>query len=170
MAEYELGVFGLSWQEKIAGEMNKNLKGSSEHKYITKTGPGHNVTIVKNMGNEYASLQATGYGPALASNGILTPETMEMSQIISSRLGLPLKVGTSFLSAMILLGGLGKVPYKIWKPKQYSLTIKQKKSLAVNKGFFSKTLKTTANVAKYGTLAALLIGGAYVYNTFIKKG
>lgn len=170
MAGYELGVFGMSWQEKIAGQMNKSLNGTPEHKFISKTGPGHNVTIVKNMGNEYASLQATGYGPAMASNGILTPETMEMSQIISSRLGLPLKVGTSFLSAMIMLGGLGKVPYKVWKPKQYAVTKKQKKSLIANKGFFTNTLKTTANVAKYGTLAALLIGGAYVYNTFIKKG
>ena len=160
----ELGAFGLSFIDKIASEMNRILKGSPEGAIIAKFGPGHNVSVVKNLYREYAALQASGYQPAMIDGGQLNNNTMSMAKVISARLGFPLKIGVVFLSSMVKLAGLGKIPYKKWKPVQYAESKKSGKKFSV----FSQGLKTTANIAKFGTLAALGLGATYLYNTFVK--
>ena len=58
----QLGVLGISFLEKIAVQMRKELKGLPEEKSV-------NSETVKSLYRQYASLQASGFKPAIMQNG-----------------------------------------------------------------------------------------------------
>lgn len=166
-----MGLFGLSWPEKVASFMYKQLKGSAAAKKLKQFwgAGGKNVTLVKNLHNEYMAFLARGYN---ASNFTIPPDangkggsfdqnTTTLAGLIQQKTNVSIPIILEFLRAMFVLARDGKIPFKKWNPKGYQQSTDLRKSFQSEKGVL-EAAQATGNVAKMLVVLAGLGVGAYI--------
>lgn len=166
-----MGLFGLSWPEKVATFMQKQLKGTAAAKKLKQFwgAGGKNVTLVKNLHNEYMALLARGYNPSNFSSlpdskgqgGAFDSATVQLAGLIQQKTSVDTPIILEFLRAMFVLARDGKIPFKKWNPKGYAASTALRKSFSSEKGFL-EAAQTGANTAKMVMILAGLGVTAYI--------
>jgi hypothetical protein len=163
-----MGIFGMSWQEKIVAFMKKQLKGQTELLKKLSTWWGENTTLIDNLYREYTALIATGGNPVSfselpgidGSGGTFSVETELTATNIAAKTAIDRKIVESFLRALFVLARDGKIDYKKLDPVGYIETKTATKSVTAEKtGILeqvSSSAKTILWVAGLGTALYLL--------------
>lgn len=165
-----IGLFGLSWPEKVAKFMSNQLKGTALRKKLKSFwgAGGLNTTLVKNLHNEYMALMARNYAPAdfvikpnaQGTGGSFTPSTVNLASMIQQKTNIDSAVILEFLRAMYVLARDGKIPFNKWNPKGFKESTALRKTFTSEKGFIEAAQKT-GNYAKIALIVAGLGAGAY---------
>jgi hypothetical protein len=142
-----LGIFGLSWQEKVASNMYKIVSDKNKKKLKDFLQPGGwNTGIVNTLYSHY----------------ILQNVNITAKQL-SAVSGMDQEITEAFLVSLSDLSIRGTIPYKIYNPWKNAEIEEIKTELL-------EPAPITA-LKKYGTIAAFLVGGIIVTNllTSIQK-
>lgn len=166
-----MGLFGLTWEEKVAAFVQRRLKGTAAAKKLSSflQAGGKNVTLIKNLYREYAALMASGYNPAdfsvspddKGSGGQYSDDTVSLAGVIADKTNVEPVIVLEFLRGLFVLARDGKISFAKWNPQGYKQSTKLQKTFSTEKSFLDMTSKT-------GTYAkiALAIGavgvGAYL--------
>lgn len=162
-----MGVFGLSWKEKVINTMKPGLKGSEELKMLSSFW-GENTGLVDNLHNAYLVELSQGSAPIgftsppdeKAVGGSFNAETDILSQNISSRTGIDKVVTDAFLKSLFVLGRSGKIDLKKIDPVGYKKAKEAQKEM--NTGGIVDSLRSTGSALLWvGGIAA----GAYFLNS-----
>jgi len=165
-----MGLFGLSWEERIASFMNKQLKGTELAKKL-KTfwqAGGMNVSIVKNLHREYAALMATGWKPANFSalpdakgnGGTFDPATVQLAGSLQAKTNIDTPIVLEFLRALFVLARDGNIPFPKWNPQGFKQSTTLQKTFSTERGFL-EAAATTGNYMKI--ILALAAVGVSAY-------
>lgn len=166
-----MGIFGLSWQEKIINFMKKRMKGNELSKILSSWW-SENTRLVDNLHAQY--LIELAAGSALPSytvqpnssgnNGSPSSETDILSQNISRTTGIDKQLTDEFLLALYVLTRDGKIDYKKYNPSIKRELISAKEAFRPEN--ILDKLQSSGKII-------MLIGGiavsAYLYNTLTKK-
>lgn len=152
-----LSGIGISiWKDRVLFFMGKRLKYLPDLKKLLFK------RNVDNVHREYLALIAGGYkkcdivsgtGDAVKWNS----QTYKMARVITDRTNLPSLFVLNFFLAIYRLAAIGKVPFKIWNPKEYAESIKMKKTLQTEKNIFEKIGISTKLLPIF--LVSGLVGG-----------
>lgn len=166
-----MGLFGLSWPEKVASFIGKQLKGTAEAKKLKSFwgAGGKNVTLVKNLHNEYMALLAQGFNAAnftyppnsAGAGGTFDQNTVSLASRISQKTNVSTVIILEFLRALFVLARDGKIPMAKWNPKGYAQSTELRKTFQTEKGFL-EAAQTTGKYVKIGMALAALGVGAYI--------
>lgn len=116
-----MGMFGLSWKEKVAAKMIAILAGT-EYEDTAKSfwGPsGKNTALIKNLHTVYTRYMAEGNEPPVPTEAISSTYTSDLAKSISFETGVPTEVTMAFLIAMYDLVQVGQIEYKLYNPMGY---------------------------------------------------
>ncbi len=146
-----LGIFGFSFEEKVADFMIDDLgkNQSSILKDFWQAG-GKNVTLVKNLSREYLALQARGSRPSDFSTGTYDSNTYDTALKMSNALNVPINITVSFLKSIFYLASQGKIEYSKWNPRGYEVSRDLQKSFESEKDIIEKL--------KVGVPRTLIVG------------
>ena len=156
-----LGLFGLSWSEKVASFMGKRLKGTTVGKKMFDffQPGGVNTTIVDNLQREYAVEMAYGRNPVSyvvppdnqGNGGTLSDDTVMLGGILAAKTKVDASVVLEFFRALWVLARDGKIPFAKFDPKGV------RAATATQKTF--ETEKTALDVVSGGLKTLLIIAG-----------
>lgn len=173
-----MGIFGFSWPEKIAKFMSQQLKGTSAVKKLKSfwSAGGLNVTLVKNLYNDYAALMASGYSPSnfsvapntAGTGGTFDGSTISLASKIQQSTNVETAVVLEFLRALYVLARDGKIPYAKWNPAGYQQKTALRQTFATEKSKIAEIAKGTLNYTKLALIAAVVTAGAYLLNKMKK--
>lgn len=137
-----MGLFGLTWAEKVASFMDARLSGSAKKKMhdITQSG-GMNIKLVDNLYNEYIALLARGNQPAQfviapdskGNGGDFTSNSLMLADAIGGKTNVESSIVLNFLRAMFVLARDGKIPFERWNPAGYQQTTELRKTFATER-------------------------------------
>ncbi len=163
-----MGIFGFSWQEKVARFMYSRLKGTDVAKKMKSfwSGSGMNVTIVNNLYREYAAFMAQGYAPAqytvtpdaAGDGGTLSQESIKLASLLYNKTGVAIEIIVEFFRALFVLARDGKIPFEKWNPAGYKLSDQLRQTFTTER---SKVSTLTSYLKGVSFLAALGLG-AYI--------
>ena len=166
-----MGLFGLSWEEKVAAFVQKRLKGTKAAKKLSDffQAGGKNVALIKNLYREYAALMASGYKPAEFSvspddkggGGQYAADTITLAGLLADRTNIETVIVLEFLRALFVLARDGKIPFAKWNPQGFKQSTKLQKSFSTEKGFLDITSKT-GTYAKIALALGAVGVGAYL--------
>lgn len=155
-----MGLFGLSWPEKVASFMAKQLKGKPQSKKLKDffQAGGKNVSLVNNLHREYMALMAENREPSSftvspdsqGSGGEFSSSTITLASLIENRTNVDPVIVLEFLRALYVLSRDGKIPFAKWNPKGYQTSTELKRTFKTEKGILDFTSKS-------GTYAKVLI-------------
>ena len=156
-----LGLFGLSWSEKVASQMSKYLKGTAAAKKLKSfwSPGGVNTTLVENLQREYAAEMAYNREPASfvippdssGNGGEFTENTVSLAAIISGKTNIDVAIILEFFRSLFVLARDGKIPFAKYDPNGV------KQSSAAAKVFESE--RSILDVAGSGLKTLLIIAG-----------
>lgn len=159
-----MGIFGFSWEEKVGSFMKKALQGTAAAKKMSSffQAGGVNVSLVKNLANEYLALMARGYRPANftappdsnGSGGTFDSSTISLAGMLSNKTNVDAAVSLAFLRALFVLSRDGKIPFAKWNPQGYKESTTLRKTFSTEKGILEKV----SPVANYGKIALIVAG------------
>lgn len=158
-----IGLFGLTWQEKVAGVMQKALKGTKYQKLMSDffSSGNKNTKIVNNCYNEYAALMSKGFLPSgfkvlpvNGKGGELNDSSIKLVSLINAKTNIDHAVIIEFLKALWILAKDGKIPFAKWNPKGHEETTALRKTFATEKTI----LDSKEDIKKYVN-AGLIIAG-----------
>lgn len=165
-----MGLFGFSWQEKVAGFMKKQLAGTAAAKKLSSfwQAGGVNVALVKNLHNEYMALMARGNPPSSFAvapgsdgrGGQYSPSTLSLAATLSGKTNIETSIVLEFLRALYVLARDGKIPFEKWNPSGYAESTALRKTFISEKGLLDVFGKT-ANTGKIVLIVAGVGVGAY---------
>lgn len=172
-----MGLFGLSWEEKIASYMLSDLRKSNpdlskKMKMFTGAG-GVNTTIAKNLHNEYAALLAKGKQPAGFSDvnsNLFDSSTMQLAIQLQNKTNLDLPIIYSFLRALWFLAKDGKIPYAKWNPSGFQESTELRKTFPSERGFVDIAKKSSSNMSYLILIAAIGVTGYLISQVKSLKG
>lgn len=166
-----MGLFGFSWQEKVAAFMQKRLKGTAKEKLMKSfwQAGGKNVTLVNNLYNEYAAFMAKGQQPATFSvlpnaagdGGEFSDSTISLASMLQKKTNVDTGVILEFFRAIFVLARDGKIPSAKWNPQGWKESTALRKSFSTEKGF-GDVLQKSENYSKALLMIAGLGVGAYL--------
>lgn len=165
-----MGIFGFSWQEKVAGKMIDILKGTvyeSSLKSFWSPG-GKNTEIVNNLERIYLSLLAQGRNPIsfstapdIAGNGgQFTPDTSALAIKVSAETQIDIAIVNAFFRSIYMLARAGTIPVEKWNPKGYAEAEKLKNTFESERGILDK-FTPAANTGKMLLIIAGVAAGAF---------
>lgn len=167
----QMGLFGLTWPERVASFMKKRLKGTAIGKKLKSFwgGGGMNTRLINNIHREYMAYMATGRPPAnfsvqpssSGSGGEFDINTNFLVQLLTAKLNINPAIVIEFLRALFVLARDGKIPYAKWNPKGYKVSTALRRTFKSEKGIMDKVQKT-GSYLKIGMVLASLGLGAYV--------
>lgn len=168
-----MGMFGLSWKEKVAAKMIAILAGT-EYEDAAKSfwGPsGKNTSLVKSLHVVYTRYMTEGNEPPVPTEAITSTYTSYLVKNISFETGIPTEVVTAFLIAMYDLVQVGQIEYKLYNPMGYKKSIESAEQAKPKTGInlFAEQAGDTLNkVIIIGGLAV----GAYLLTNInkLRKG
>lgn len=156
-----LGIFGLSFAEKVAAFMSKHLKGTAAAKNLKSfwSPGGVNTTLIDNLQREYAAEMAYGRQPASfvippdasGNGGTYTESSVALAGILSAKTNIDSAVILEFFRALFVLARDGKIPFAKWDPRGVMA------STAAQKTFQSE--KSIADIASGGLKTLAIIAG-----------
>lgn len=170
-AEY-MGIFGFSWEEKVASFIKMRLKGTEVGKKLSSfwQAGGMNVTLIKNLHNEYMALMAKGVAPSgfsvqpddKGNGGTYSASTVSLAGKIAASTNADNSVVLEFLRALYVLSRDGKIPMAKWNPAGYKESTDLRKSFSTEKTVLDTITKTASTVADKSKiiLAVAAIGAA----------
>lgn len=172
-AEY-MGLFGFTWEEKVAAFIKKQLKGTAAAKKLSSffQAGGLNVELVKNMFNEYAALMVRKLPPASFSvqpdangnGGTYSQSTIDLAAIIGTKTNIDTPVILAFLRALFVLARDGKIPFAKWNPEGWKESTSLRKSYSSEKTFLDTAGRVAEKTANTSKIVLLVIGiGAAAY-------
>ncbi len=160
-----MGLFGLTFEEKVASFVRKQLKGTAAAKKLSSffQAGGLNVTLIKNLYNEYAALMAKNHKPAdftvspdaAGNGGAFSESSIQLAAIIGDKTNVDNAIVLSFLKALYVLSRDGKIPFSKWNPAGYKESTELRKSFATEQDIFQAVGKAAGKAA--GTSKILLI-------------
>lgn len=151
---------GLSiWKDRILFFMGKRVKYFPDLKKLLFK------RNLDNMHREYLALIARGYKKCDIVKGsgdivVWNKQTYKMARLIRDKTNLPLLFVLMFFLAMYRLASIGKIPFKVWNPKEYDESVKLKKTLATEKGILQKVGISTKLLPVF--LVGGLVGGFFL--------
>ncbi len=154
-----LGIFGLSWQEKVANlTYQKTAKTDKELSRKLKDfwqSGGLNVTLINNLYMQYAALMASGYMPSSFKNGEPDKNTKVLIDKINAKLNIDKLIIKNFLDSIFQLSSEGKIPLQKWNPKGYKETQDLVKTFPSETSIFDKVKKSTNTVSSILIVAGI---------------
>ncbi len=172
-SEY-LGIFGLSWQEKLADSTHKKV--NSVDKNIAKKlkdffqSGGLNVRMIENLHREYTALMASGYKPSNYNDSSSLQDTENLSKILSDKTKIEKVITDSFLRSLYDLSATGKIPFEKWNPAGYKESIILQKKFDTEKNIFEKISTDAKSVKNVLLFSGILAGLYYLNNVGIFNG
>ncbi len=167
----QMGLFGLSFEEKVAEFIRKRLKGTASAKKLSDffQAGGKNVSLVKNLYREYAALMASGYSPSSftvspdgkGNGGQYASDTVTLAGKINGKTNIDMVIVLEFLRALFVMARDGKIPFAKWNPRGYQQSTKLQKTFSTEKGLLDITSKTGA-YAKIALILGAVGVGAYL--------
>jgi hypothetical protein len=170
-----MGIFGWSWQEKVATLMLSILKGTNYESKMKSFwgGSGKNTTLVNNLHVAYMALMAAGNNPASfalapgsdGKNGVFSADSTLLSQQIVKTTSVEKPIVDSFITSIFVLARDGKIPYEKWDPKGYN----ESKALTSStfqseQSIIDKVIKPADNTIKTLLIVAGIGVSAYLLN------
>lgn len=166
-----LGLFGLTWKERIASFMGKQLKGTKLKK-LTKSfwgAGGMNMKMISNLHNEYMAFMAQGKAPSsftlkpdsTGAGGTFSPSTIKLAELINDKTNTNSTVILEFLRALYVLSKNGRIPFNKWNPKGYVQSTKLRKTFKSEQNVID-AVKSGTNYAKILLAVAAVGAGAYL--------
>lgn len=166
-----LGLFGLSWKEKVAKFMGKQLKGTKLKKKVKDFwgAGGMNMKMISNLSREYMAFMAQGKAPAdfsakpnaQGTGGMFSPSTINLASLIKRKTNTDSTIILEFLRALYVLARDGRIPYNKWNPQGYKASTKLRKTFKSEQGII-EAAKTGSNYMKVVLAVAALGAGAYL--------
>lgn len=166
-----MGLFGLSWPEKVASMMNKQLKGTELAKKLKNFWQpgGLNTKTVENLHREYMALMASGKAPSNfsvqpgsdGSGGVLDQSTIDLSVLLQQKTNIETPIVLAFLHSLFVLARDGKIPFQKWNPKGYTVSTALQKTFKTEQGFLD-TVGETKNYMKIFVALAAVGVSAYL--------
>lgn len=146
-----MGIFGLSWQEKVASFVKNRLKGTAIQKKLSDffQSGGLNVSLIKNLYNEYAALMAMGNAPAdfvvlpnqSGDGGEFKQSTITLASKIATKTNVDNSIILEFLRALFVLARDGKIPFEKWNPQGYKESTQLRKTFETEKTILDTVVK-----------------------------
>lgn len=167
-----MGLFNLSWKERVINDMRRTLKGQKELSKTLVSWWGENTKLVDLLHNQYLVELSAGASPVSfsvapgtdGSGGEFTAETDILSSNIAQKTGLAGEIVDAFLRALFVLTRAGRIDLKKLDPVGY------KEAKAVQKttsgGGIVGDIKSGASAV---LLVAALFGVGYLVSG-LKKG
>lgn len=117
-----MGVFGLSWAEKVAKEMLSVLKDTDYEGTIKDFwgGSGLNTGLVKTLHKYYESYLLDGMPPPVFDGHVPDSTATEMSYSLEETTKIPYTVNMEFLRSLYTLARSGEIAFKYYDPVSYS--------------------------------------------------
>ena len=166
----QMGLFGFTWQEKVAKFVKKHLKGTVAAKKMSAffQAGGLNVSLINNMHNEYMALMAQGYKPVMFDvqpdeegyGGVINKSAYALSSKISDKANVDASIILTFLRALYVLARDGRIPFAKWNPKGFKESTALRKTFETEKGFL-EIAKKAGGTAQTVLLIAGIGVGAY---------
>src|SRR3990172_7451114 len=166
-----MGIFGFSFEEKVASFMQKALKGTSSAKKLSSFlgAGGKNTTLVKNLYREYSAFQASGRLPAdfsiepdsSGSGGQFDAATISLAADLSNKTNVDSPIALEFLRALYVLSRDGKIPFAKWNPVGYQQSKKLQKTFVSENPLGALGAKSMS-YAKIGIGIAIVATGAHM--------
>ncbi|MFA5235099.1 MAG: hypothetical protein WC390_11930 [Sulfurimonas sp.] len=154
-----MGLFGLSFEEKLASATYKKLQAidktiAKKLKDFFQAG-GLNIRLIQNMYREYTALMAQNYKPANFTNNAPDNATLNLIAIIKGKLNIDDSIISNFLLSLQELAAEGIIPYAKWNPKGFKESTALQKTFSTEQSIIDKTISTTKEVS--GKLSLILI-------------
>lgn len=164
-----LGIFGFSWEEKVAAEMIDHLKGTGYDKNLKAFwGPsGKNTTLVKNLHNVYTQYMMQGNQPPKFVAGQPDQYADYLSQSLSADTATPSIISMEFLKALFNLTQNGRIDYKLYNPIGYKETVETIQEAKPKSGI-SLVAQETGKIMNKVLIVGGLAIGAYLLTNITK--
>ena len=140
-----MGIFGLSWEEKIASFIKKRLKGTGFENKLSDffQAGGLNIKLVTNIHNEYMALMASGYNPSNfvsmpdnnGNGGSFSESTKNLSSLLHKKTNIESVIIDEFLRSLFVLSRDGKIPFEKWNPQGFKESTELRKTFETEKNF-----------------------------------
>lgn len=140
-----MGIFGLSWEEKIASFIKKRLKGTGFENKLSDffQAGGLNIKLVTNIHNEYMALMASGYNPSNfvsmpdnnGNGGNFSESTKNLSSLLHKKTNIESVIIDEFLRSLFVLSRDGKIPFEKWNPQGFKESTELRKTFETEKNF-----------------------------------
>jgi predicted RNase H-like nuclease len=163
-----MGLFGFTWQEKVARYMYDAMKGLPAADIMRSfwQASGLNVRLVDNLHREYMAMINAGRQPVQLEKlpdeeghfAILSNETAAMVQPLSNATGAQSIIVQYFLIALYMLAKSGAIGYEKLDPKGYAETEAARRKLEPTKDVVNRLLDFSSMAVLVGGIAA----GAYL--------
>ncbi len=117
-----LGVFGLSWAEKVAAEMLSVLKGTDYEGTIKDFwgGSGLNTGLIKTLHKYYESYLLSGMSPPVFDGHVPDSTATQMANDLEETTKIPYAVNMEFLRSIYTLARNGEIAFKYYDPVRYA--------------------------------------------------
>ena len=152
-----MGIFGLSWEEKVASFVKKRLSGTSLSKKLSDffQSGGLNVSLIKNLYNEYAAFMAVGNPPSdfdvlpnqSGDGGEFKQTSLSLASKIESKTNVDFSIILEFLRALFVLSRDGKIPFEKWNPQGYKESTQLRKTFDTEKSILDTIVKPVSDKA-----------------------
>lgn len=161
-----MGIFGLSWPEKVAKDMIKNLAGTGYEDNLKSFwgAGGMNTGLVKNLQNVYTELLVKGYKLPVFSYGVPDQYATIMAEAISTNTATPQQVTMAFLSSLYSLTSNGTIDYKLFNPLGYKETIETIEQAEPKTGISQVVEETGKTLNKVLIVGGLAVGAYLLAN------
>ena len=140
-----MGIFGLSWEEKIASFIKRRLKGTGFENKLSDffQAGGLNIKLVTNIHNEYMALMASGYNPSNfvsmpdnnGNGGSFSESTKNLSSLLHKKTNIESVIIDEFLRSLFVLSRDGKIPFEKWNPQGFKESTELRKTFETEKNF-----------------------------------
>lgn len=154
-----MGIFGLSWAEKVAKEMYSVLKGTDFEGTIKDFwgGSGLNTGLVKTLHKYYESYLISGT-PAPVFDGHVPDSTAtQIAYDLEAETQIPYTVTIEFLRSLHTLASGGEIAFKYYNPVSYSEVKEETGDFNFKQIFESVSGKMNVFLIAGGVATALLI-------------
>lgn len=166
-----MGVFGITWQEKIASAMYKilpdNLKKSIRSFW---GGSGFNTRIIDNLYLSYLSMMREGIKPPEYIDNQGDNSAVLITPRIAQSTNINTQVVDSFLKSMYSLSKNGTIEFSKYDPVKIEREKKIQQSFDTEKNIFDKTFEAVGK----GTNKLIILGiiglTGYIFFTSKKAG
>lgn len=159
-----MGLFGFTWQEKVAQYMYNAMRGlpAAEKLKSFWQASGLNVRLVDNLHREYMALLNIGRAPANLQKlpddkgrfAVLSNATAAMVQPLADSTGAEKIIVQYFLIALYVLARSGKIGYEKLDPKGYAETEAVRKKLEPQKDVVNRLMDFSTMAVLVGGIAA----------------
>lgn len=159
-----MGIFGLSWPEKVASDMLNGLRGTGYESTVKAFwgAGGKNTKLIKNLQSVYERFMIEGNEPPTFTGGETNTYATYLSGLLSAETATPEIVTLQFLKSLYNLTQKGDIDYKLYNPVGYSQSAEVVKASKPKSGIEAvatetgKVLNRVLIVAGIGAAAYLL--------------